>query len=216
MTFYDIHELKNVNATTSALLINDLSYLKDDAFLPIDKARSIGRICGSDIGPTGLESNIGWISKDSTTMDAQRAIRMCLDSVPMNSYKKDLGTIYDKTSDIVKYKGIYYNREDLPGQIQYYVDPSMTNPFFAPLFPENTRALGAVYIDPMNNTHYDFRRSTGSCGPKQSLNCDDCGIAEFRDSQNHREDMQASIMRKRNRVEFEPVYFNFTTRYHNI
>ncbi|AHL67506.1 hypothetical protein DH26_gp002 [Chloriridovirus anopheles1] len=207
MAFHDIHELKNVNAEGSAFLINDLTYLKDDMFLPVDKLKSsIGKTCSSE--------GVGWISKDSTTLDAQRAVRMCLDSVPMNSYKKDLGTIYDKTSDIVKYKGLYYNREDLPGQIQYYVDPGMTNPFFSPLFPANTRALGAVYIDPMNNAHYDFRRATGSCSAGQPLDCDDCGLAEFRDSQSHREDMQASIMRKRNRVEFEPVYFNFMTRYH--
>jgi hypothetical protein len=132
----------------------------------------------------------------------------------MNSYQKDMWSIYDKNSDINRYKSIYYYREDLPGQIQYYIDPEMTNPFFSPLFPKNTKALGAVYIDPMNNTHYDFRRSNGSCGEKQPLNCNDCEIAEFRDLQEHREDMLANIMRTRNRREYEPIHFNFMTRYH--
>lgn len=222
MAFYDIHELKNVKASSQPFLINDLNYLKDDSFLPIDKLKSIGQNCNLKQCSSGQtfsrvcdnKSNIGWISKDSTTLDAQKAVRMCLDSVPMNSYQKDYWAIYDKNSDINRYKSVYYYREDLPGQIQYYIDPEMTNPFFSPLFPKNTRALGSVYIDPMNNTHYDFRRSNGSCGPKQPLDCNDCEIAEFRDLQEHREDILANIMRPRNRREYEPVHFNFMTRYH--
>jgi hypothetical protein len=222
MAFYDIHEIKNVKASSEPFLINDLNYLKDDSFLPIDKLKSIGQNCNTGLCANGKtlrrvcndRSNIGWISKDSTTLDAQKAVRMCLDSVPMNSYQKDMWSIYDKNSDINRYKSIYYYREDLPGQIQYYIDPEMTNPFFSPLFPKNTKALGAVYIDPMNNTHYDFRRSNGSCGEKQPLNCNDCEIAEFRDLQEHREDMLANIMRTRNRREYEPIHFNFMTRYH--
>jgi hypothetical protein len=208
MAFYDIHELKNIKASGEPFLINNLNYLKDDTFLPIDKLKSVGPICRD-------KSNIGWISNDSTTLDAQRAVRMCLDSVPMNSYIKDYWGIYDKNSDINRYKSVYYFREDLPGQIQYYIDPEMTNPFFSPLFPKNTKALGAIYIDPMNNAQYDFRRSTGSCGPQQPLDCNDCGIAEFRDGQGHREDMLASIMRPRNRREYEPIHFNFMTRYND-
>lgn len=222
MAFYDIHEIKNVKASSEPFLINDLNYLKDDSFLPIDKLKSIGQNCNTGLCANGKtlrrvcndRSNIGWISKDSTTLDAQKAVRMCLDSVPMNSYQKDMWSIYDKNSDINRYKSIYYYREDLPGQIQYYIDPEMTKPFFSPLFPKNTEALGAVYIDPMNNTHYDFRRSNGSCGEKQPLNCNDCEIAEFRDLQEHREDMLANIMRTRNRREYEPIHFNFMTRYH--
>lgn len=231
MAFYDIHELNNIEAIGDPLLINDLSYLKDDTFLPINKLKSVGleivpdrhpkaqsperrawydsiacRRSGED-GSGGI-GDIGWISKDSTTLDAQKAVRMCLDSVPMNSYIKDYWDIYDKSSDINRYKSVYYRREDLPGQIQYYVDPEMTNPFFPPLFPKSTRTFGAIYIDPMNNAHYDFRRAT-----KQPLDCDDCGIAEFRDLQSHREDILANIMRPRNRREYEPVHFNFMTRY---
>jgi hypothetical protein len=219
MAFYDIHRLKNIKAVGDPFLINDLSYLKDDTFLPVNKLKSLPpmpqsgiaasmRPKGISVGPSCDDSNIGWISKDSTTLDAQKAVRMCLDSVPMNSYIEDYWGIYDKTSDINRYKSVYYNREDLPGQIQYYVDPEMTNPFFQPLFPKNPRAFGAIYIDPMNNVHYDFRRAT-----KQPLDCDDCGITEFRDLQNHREDMLANIMRPRNRREYEPVHFNFMTRY---
>jgi hypothetical protein len=223
MAFYDIHELKNIEGVGEPFLINDLTYLKDDTFLSIDKLKSVGQICnvcgGGQVSGGGQKmgrvcsdkSNVGWISKDSTTLDAQRAVRMCLDSVPMNSYIKDYWAIYDQNSDINRYKSLYYFREDLPGQIQYYVDPEMTNPFFPPLFPKNTKALGAIYIDPMNNTHYDFRRAPLS---QQPLDCDDCGIGEFRDLQGHREDMLANIMRPRNRREYEPVHFNFMTRYH--
>lgn len=203
MSFNDVHELKSIKASSIPFLINDLTYLKDDTFVPVDKQKSIGRICG-------YESNIGWISKDRTTLDAPATSRMCLDSVPMNSYIRDYWTIYDKNFDGNRYKSIHYFREDLPGQIQYYADPEMTNPFFQPLFPKNTRAFGAVYIDPMNNVQYDFRRATN-----QPLNCDDCEIAEFRDGQSHREDMTANIMRTRNRREYEPIYFNFMTRYHS-
>ena len=202
MTFHDIHELRNIKALGDPFLINDLSYLKDDMFLPIDKLKSLGGKLCSD------KSHVGWISRDSTTLDAQKAVRMCLDTVPANSYIKDFWGIYSEHSDVNRYKSVYYHREDLPGQIQYYVDPEMTNPFFMPLFPQNTRAFAAVYVDPMNNTQYDFRRSV-----KQPLDCDDCGIAEFRDLQNHREDLLASNMRSRNRRDYEPVHFNFMTRY---
>lgn len=194
MSFHDIHAIKNINAKHPHFLINDLNYLKDDTFLPVKSVRN--------------DDEVRWISTDSTTLDAQKSVRMCLDSAPMNSYIKDYWRIYDKDSDINRYKSIYYNREDLPGQIQYYVDPEMTNPFFPPLFPENTRAFGAVFIDPMNNAQYDFRRSV-----RQPVNCNDCGIAEIRDLQHHREDILSNIMRPRNRREYEPVHFNFTTRY---
>jgi hypothetical protein len=207
MAFYDIHELKSIKASGEPFLINNLDYLKDDTFLPVNKLKSIGQTCGD-------KSNVGWISNDSTTLDAQKAVRMCLDSVPMNSYIKDYWSIYDKNFNGNRYKSLYYFREDLPGQIQYYVDPEMTNPFFPPLFPKNTKALGAIYVDPMNNAQYDFRRATGGCGPRQPLNCNDCEIAEFRDLQEHREDMLANIMRSRNRREYESIQFNFMTRYH--
>lgn len=207
MAFYDIHELKHIKASGKPFLINDLNYLNDGAFLPIDKMKSVGCIAPKN----NKNSNIGWISQDSTTLDAQRAIRMCLDSVPMNSKINNYLDIYDKNSDINRYKSVYYYREDLPGQIQYYIDPEMTNPFFSPLFPKNSKSFGAVYIDPMNNAHYDFRRAV-----QQPLDCNDCGIAEFRDLQNHREDLLSHIMRPRNRKEYEPVHFNFMTRYHNI
>jgi hypothetical protein len=207
MTFYDIHELNNINASGKPFLLNDLSYLKDHNFLPVDKLKSIGNCKCHD------QSNICWISKDSTTLDSQRSTRFCLDSVPANSKVDDYWAIYDKNSISNRYKSLYYSYEDLPGQRQYYVDPGMSSPFFPPLFPKNTKALGAIYIDPMNNIQHDFRRSIGVCGPKQPLDCNDCDIPEFRDSQEHREDMLSNIMRVRNRREYEPVYFNFTTRY---
>lgn len=147
MAYYDIHNLKRIKGKGKPLLINNLNYLKDDSFLPVLKNNSS---CSVDT------QKIGWISKDSTTLDAQKAIRMCLDSVPMNSYQKDYWAIYGKDSDNNRYKSVYYNRENLPGQIQYYVDPEMTNPFFPPLFSENTQSLGSVYIDPMGSTHYDL------------------------------------------------------------
>ena len=203
--YYDIHELKSIKATGEPFLINNLSYLKDDRFLPIDKQKSLIASCGS---------NIGWISKDASGMDAQRSMRLCLDSSPMNSYIKDYGSIYSPTSDITKYRSLYCYREDLPGQIQYYVDPEMTNPFFSPLFPKDVKTFSAVYIDPMNNVHFDFKRST-----KQPLNCNDCGISEIRDCQNHREDILSHIMRERNRNEYEPIHFNYMNRYkalHNL
>jgi hypothetical protein len=197
---HDIHELKTTKAVGEPFLINNLTYLKDDGFLPIDKNKSFVS--------SSCSSNIGWISKDASAMDAQRTTRLCLDSVPMNSYIKDYNNIYSSTSDITRYKSLYYHREDLPGQIQYYVDPEMTNPFFSPLFPKNVKAYGSIYVDPMNNVHYDFRRPF-----KQPLNCDDCDIAEIRDSQSHREDILSHIMRERNRKEYEPIHFNFMNRY---
>jgi hypothetical protein len=190
MSFHDIHVLQPSQAE-GKLLLNDLSYLTDRNFLPVYIS----------------EKKIGWISKDSTTLDAQRSIRMCLDSPPMNSMQ-NLGTIYDKNSNITRYRGIYHSRNDLPGQIQYHFDPQMTHPFFTPLFPEDVKTMAAVYIDPMNNISYDFRRVQD-----QPLNCSDCTIPEFRDSQHFREDMLANIMRTRLKNEFEPVYYNFTSRY---
>lgn len=216
------HELDLTKAEGQPLLLNNLSYLNDPQFLAVDKDKSFIRGCGSrsrsnenylqfdKIGKGNTNrGNIGWISTDSTTLDAQKAVRMCLDSVPMNS-KKKLGTIYDAHSvDEPRYQGLHYSYDHLPGQIQYYIDPEMTNPFFSPLFPKNTKSLGAVYVDPMGSVSYDFRRASG----KQPQDCNDCDIGEFRDSQHHREDVQSSQMRSRNKREFEPVFFNFTSRY---
>jgi hypothetical protein len=228
--WFDVHELDLTKAEGQPLLLNNLSYLNDPQFLAVDKDKSFIRGCGlrsksrsnenylqfGKVGNQGATNrgNIGWISTDSTTLDAQKAVRMCLDSVPMNS-KKNLGTIYDTHSvDEPRYQGLHYSYDHLPGQIQYYIDPEMTNPFFSPLFPKNMKSLGAVYIDPMGSVSYDFRRASGNtCGPQQPQDCNDCDIGEFRDSQHHREDIQSSQMRSRNKHEFEPVFFNFTSRY---
>ena len=213
MSFHDIHKLNLTRASGNPYLLNDLAYLKDGTFLPINKQKSIGgctrRIATNERLTPAEGSGIGWISSDVTTMDPQRSTRMCLDSAPMTSQVTDYWAIYDKNSENQRYKSIYYDWTDLPGQIQYYVDPEMTNPFFSPLFDKNVKAFGAVYIDPTNNVHYDFRRAAFN----QSLKCDDCDIPEFRDLNEHRQDLVSNIMRSRNKNEYEPIYFNFTTRY---
>lgn len=213
MTFYDVHEPSPVNASGSTVLVNNLKYMRDDSFLPV-KFPSIGRAVeerrsGGDQYSSGDQSDgVKWTTEDASTLDAQRATRMCLDVPPTTSQIKDYWSIYDKNFNGNRYKSVYYHREDLPGQIQYYIDPEMANPFFRPLFPKGTRTLAAVFVDPMNNVHYDFRRPWN-----QREIDDDCQLTEFRDSQAHREDALANVMRVRNGREYEPVYMTFTTRH---
>ena len=202
MSFYDVHELTHVKATGPPLFVNNLRCLNDDTLLPVVPA--------TPSTEHGHRPTSAWTTADATTLDAQGSTRLCLDSRPMKTHITDYWSIYDKNFDGNRYKSIYYHREDLPGQIQYYVHPEMTNPFFTPLFPKNTRALGAVYVDPMNTVHYDFQRPWRQ---DQLCGADDCQITEIRDSQGHREDILAHVMRPRNKHEYEPVYYNFSTRY---
>ena len=180
---------------TELFLINKLSTFRDASFFPIDKNSS-----NVFPRPNTCGDQIGWITSDSTTLDSQKATRMCFDSVPSTFNYNVSG---QNNSTFENYKSVYCKRQELPGQIQYYLNPTFSTPFFEPMFPKNTLGKKTTYLDPMNKQSTEFKRFT----VQPTIN-NECEISEFRDEQNHREDMLSNILMSRNRFEYTPIYFN--------
>lgn len=91
------------------------------------------------------------------------------------------------------------------GNITYYIDNSIKDPLFKPIFSIPARSTGAFYKDPMGSVKAQYDR--------QSLNYYDPinsgkkyykeGLSWLHDSQEHREDLLSKQMNKKNQERFE-------------
>jgi hypothetical protein len=146
------------------------------------------------------------VSADPRLYDAARGITMPIDRPPYDStvLLKNINT--DVSLD--NYGKGYRTYSDInAGQIVYYIDKSIADPFFDPLFTIPSETYSTVYRDPMSNlkpTYY--RKPDKDClsNPTLLSNCNPCqeSTTWFRDSQNHREDLLARKMQKFNQTKW--------------
>lgn len=126
--------------------------------------------------------------------EGHNGLKIQLDSLPINGevssrdvYKKRLG--YDQFySSYSRIKG---------GQHEYYFDPQLARPFIPQLFSAGPEVnVMQMYIDPMgaSKPHY--------CREKLGKNSGFC-LSWLRDSTNHREDLLARQLWRRNQNNYE-------------
>jgi hypothetical protein len=160
----------------------------------------------TDFFPVQSFSKVQYRSNDPRLISASHGgDRLTLDNPPIDS-KIDLDKIYtDK--NLTNYGKSYNTYSDInAGQITYYIDKSIQDPFFSPLFSTPIRSQGILYRDPMGSlkAHYE-REPLISNDP---INTDKKyykgGLSWIEDSQEHREDLLSKQMSKHNWERWAP------------
>jgi hypothetical protein len=128
---------------------------------------------------------------------------MALDKPPINE-SIELDKIY--TDPTMKYYGQQYNsyKDINAGQILYYIDKSIEDSLFDPLFVNNANVEGVVYKDPMGSMKPQYLRTPIK---NQNLletrhNNNHGELTWVRDSQETREDLMATQMSTINRQKY--------------
>lgn len=102
-----------------------------------------------------------------------------------------------------KYNGYF---DTTGGQIVYYIDKSIQDPFFSPNFVTSARAYGTLYRDPMGAMKPQYTRKPLKCSDPLNTQKDsyEGGLSWIQDSMEHRQDLMSLQSRKRNQERFEP------------
>lgn len=141
-----------------------------------------------------------YISRDPRLVDQLRGFTMTLDRPPYNS-EVELSDIYKN-----KYKNYGQNYSDYgsikSGQVMYYYDKSIQNPFFNPNFTLKSKVNSYLYKDPMDNykpyyTHDTVEKFNPMNG-KREHGC----LSFINDTTFHREDILSKQMDLTNRTKY--------------
>lgn len=136
----------------------------------------------------------GWLNLDRPHFTGE---------VEVGNGKKD--KIYN--DNIGRYGGIYPNYNSIPsGQIQYYVDGSLSGAYYEPVFHSPAVVKMELFRDPMDNVRPHYKRHTLApykwepahcpkseyCGVKDEPSC----YSSTHDALQHREGLMESQQRK--------------------
>lgn len=153
------------------------------------------------------QDNIVYASNDPRLISvAHNGQVLTLDRPPMNQAVK-LNEVY--TDPTLKYYGQNYNcYQDInAGDIMYYIDQSIQDAEFQPIFTNNAIVDGEILKDPMGAIKPQYSRipviKTDLLDTKHN-NYKDVGLSWMRDSLESREDLIALQMRKHNEQRYEP------------
>jgi hypothetical protein len=98
----------------------------------------------------------GW---DSRMVDA-RGMRLELDQ-PAKIGAVDMDDVYKVNNK--DYGGVYKTYSDINnGNIAYYVDQSVSQPFFNPVYTLSSNVEKSILLDPMNNPKPDYKKTVQS------------------------------------------------------
>lgn len=92
------------------------------------------------------------------------------------------------------------------GQIMYYVDGSISDPFFTPVFSTQARVFSTVYKDPMGSLKPHYYREPLKCNNPLDTTHDTYvgGLSWMQDSDSFREDIMSKQMSRINQQRYEP------------
>lgn len=159
---------------------------------------------------TGSRKPSGFVSNDPRLVSVAHGGQvLTLDRPPTDSTVRleDINT----DDSLRKYGQCYKNYSDInAGQITYYIDKSIQDPFFEPVFSTPALAVGEVYKDPMGAFKPQYTRYIAN--PNEPCGKTDCFpgcLSWIDDSTFHREDLMASQMRKHNEQRYEPRWFGY-------
>lgn len=139
----------------------------------------------------------GYISPDPRLVSAgHNGVRMQLNEPPLNGNVSSQSVYKEKCG----YEPFYSSYSQMKGgQNKYYIDPSLAKPFISEIFSSGPSAVYQdMYIDPMGTTKPHYYRE------KLDKNSGFC-LSWLRDSTNHREDLLARQLWKRNQSNYETI-----------
>jgi hypothetical protein len=144
--------------------------------------------------------NETYISNDPRLLDVLRAQYLPLDRPPMTGNVK-LKDVYDKKIDNYK-TGYLKNYSDInDGQITYYIDKSIENAFYKPVYSEPSIETTNLLQDPMGSIKTEHNRTAivNTQNPATtSYQCYPYNLSFIQDSASYREDLIALQQRKNN------------------
>ena len=152
-----------------------------------------------------IDSGMRWGSRDPKLFSASHEQVLTLDRRPIDG-GIPLEKIYTDTS-LDRYGKNYRTYSDInAGHITYYIDKSIEDPFFEPLFTNKIVSLGELYKDPMGGIKPEYnRRLLTKIDP---INMDRSSyngcLSWIEDTQEHREDLISRQMHKYNQQRWEP------------
>ena len=146
---------------------------------------------------------------DPRLMDVRRSMLLKLDRPPYRSTyflsngkitPQDDMTIYDP--EYTNYGRNYKTYDDITaGQITYYIDPSIQDAYFNPIFTIPSKVEGVLFKDPMGSLKPTYVRKE-VMAPNQCYN----PLSSIRDSAVYREDILAGQMAKMNQSKWSARY----------
>ena len=147
------------------------------------------------------------ITNDPRLNSASHGQWITLDQPPIDSSMKLYDIPFDKRLD--NYGQNYNSYSDInAGQIVYYIDKSIEDPFFKPNFVTSSRIEGTLYKDPMGSISPEYYRTNvkndNPIGPKR--NNYEGGLSWMEDSLNQREDIMSLQMSRQLRETWAPRY----------
>jgi len=138
-------------------------------------------------------------SLDPRLYSSTRPYHQQLDRPPINGNVR-WKDVYDKKYDSYKTNYIpYENIKD--GQIVYYIDKSISDAFYEPVYTEKARETMILYKDPMGSMKPEHNREpimNVYNHTTEKAECYPYGLSFIQDSQTFREDIMALQQRKNN------------------
>lgn len=139
---------------------------------------------------------------DGRLYDTSRNYKMKLDIPPIQ-------VVYDLKHDNVDGKPKYNNygrnydsyESVNAGQIQYYIDKEIAQPFFSPVYSMPSETHGTVYTDPMGTKKPQFTKTFNN-SRLQHTNM----LSSIEDTTKHREDIMSLQQRKHNEQRYDLMY----------
>jgi hypothetical protein len=147
-----------------------------------------------------------YTSDDPRLSVPTRGMKMTLDCPPLD------GSVYSpyiNSSKFDNYRKFYDSYKDIQGgDITYYVDNSIKDAYFNPVYNNKAFITKEIYTDPMNKTYtefnrqplYDQQRNCGFQCVKLNQNC----LSSIADTSEQREDIMSFQMRTINNDRYFP------------
>lgn len=153
-----------------------------------------------------INSENQWVSQDPKLISGSRGDHLILDRPPIDGTIPLDQILTDKSLD--NYGKSYKTYSDInAGHITYYIDNSIKDPFFKPIYSIPTHITGELYKDPMDSLKPQYERHFCFRDPINSQNCSYNGsLSWIQDSQEHREDLISKQMRKHNEQRWQNIW----------
>lgn len=139
---------------------------------------------------------------DDRLYDTSRNYNMTLDVPPIQVYYDLKRDNVDGKEELRDYGRKYKDYESVSGgEIQYYIDKDIADPFFSPVYGMPSKSVGRVWKDPMGETKVQFEKDFDNSRMTRT------GIlSSIEDTTKHRDDIIARQQRTHNERRYDLVY----------
>ena len=199
-------EIPRIFDTHNKMLFKDgIEPKKENGYIYLNPSAMQSKYA-TDFFPVQSRTKVQYRSNDPRLISASHGGDiLTLDNPPIDS-EISLDKIYtDK--NLNNYGKSYNTYSDInAGQITYYIDKSIQDSFFSPLFSTPISSKGILYRDPMGAFKAQYERELFITN--DPINTDKKyykgGLSWIEDSQEHREDLLSKQMSKHNSQRWSP------------